>query len=82
MSPFAPANSLMPGQNSLSFRRQLQLLPGKSEGLESAGADLGGGSGLGGVMYTRGGLVGATGRASDVLGAGGGIAEHSEAPPS
>ena len=82
MSPLAPASSLMPVQKSLSFRRQLQLLPGKSEGLVSAGADPGRGSGLGGVMYIRGGLAGAPERASDALGAGGGIVEHPEAPPS
>ena len=58
------------------------MLPGESEGLVSAGADPGRGSGLGGVMYVRGGLVGAPEGASDVLGGGGGIAEHSKAPPS
>ena len=82
MSLFAPASSLMPGQNSLSFRRQLQLLPGKSEGLVSAGADPGRGSGLGGVMYAGSDLVGAIGCASGVLGAGGGIEGRSEATPS
>ena len=82
MSPLAPASSLMPGQKSLSFRRQLQLLPGRSEGCVSADADPDRGSGLGGDMDVIGAVPGASEPAPDALGAGGGIVEHPEAPPS
>ena len=82
MIPLGPASSLIPGQNSLSFRRQLQGSSGRSEGFVSAGAGTGIGPGLGGVEYAGWGLVGATGRASGALGAGGGIVDHPEATPS
>ena len=82
MIPPVPASSLIPGQKSLSFRRQLQGSSGRSEGFASAGADTGNGPGLGGEGYLGGGRVGAIGRASGALGAGGGIAEDPEATPS
>ena len=79
--PLGPASSLIPGQKSLSFRRQLQGSSGRSEGSVSAGAGTGIGPGLGGVTYAGGGLVGATGRTSGALGAGGGIEGNPEATP-
>ena len=73
MRPFLPASLLTSGQNSLSFRRQLQESPGSSEGLGSAGAGVGVGLGLGGVGGIGSGLVGARGLLEVVLVGGGGI---------
>ena len=80
--PLGPASSLIPGQKSLSFRRQLHGSSGRSEGFVSTLADTGLGPGLGGVTPTGGGPVGACGLTSGALGAGGGIEGNLEATPS
>ena len=81
MRPFLPASLLTSGQNSLSFRRQLQESLGRSEGLGSAGAGAGVGLGLGGVGGIGSGLVGAGCLLGVVLGPGGGIGASLERLP-